>query len=92
MLDVFFRRQAEEDLLAIRDWYGEVAPDSIERILADIYHSIDRVREHPLSAEQVRGRSYRRIVTNRYSFKVVSLVKRRRIDILGVYRYQNRKR
>jgi plasmid stabilization system protein ParE len=92
MLDVFFRKRAEEDLLAIKAWYAEVAPQSVERILDDIYLGIDRIREHPLSAERVHGRSYRRIVTRRNHFKVVYMVKRRQIDILGIYRYQNRKR
>jgi plasmid stabilization system protein ParE len=90
ILDVIFRKAAKEDLLAIQAWYEEQAPGSVERILADIYRSIERIREHPQSAETVHGRSYRRVVTRKYHFKVVYLVKPNQIDILGIYRYQNR--
>ena len=92
MLDVTFRKRAKEDLLAIQAWFEQVAPASVERILADIYRSIDLVREHPERAQLVHRRNYRRIVTRKYSFKVAYMVKPDRIDVLGIYRYQNRER
>ena len=92
MLDVIFRKRAEEDLLALQDWFSEVAPNSVERILADIYRSIDLVRENPELAQAVPGHNYRRIVTRKYRFKVASMIKRGRIDILGIYRFQDRAR
>lgn len=68
MLEVVFRARAEADLREIQEWYGAVAPESVERILDDIYRAIDRLREQPYSAPKVHRRNWRRKNTRRYRF------------------------
>jgi plasmid stabilization system protein ParE len=70
MSRVSFRKEALADLQAIIAWYEDVAPDSVARILADIYRSIDQLVRYPRSGMQVPQRSFRRIVTLRYHFKI----------------------
>ena len=90
MRRIIFRAEAEEDLRAIIDHYNEVAPESLGNILADIYRSINLLGEYALIGMQVPNRSYRRIVTIRYHFKIAYEVGEDRIIILGIFRFQDR--
>jgi hypothetical protein len=45
--------------------------------------------EYPTLYPLQAGRSYRRHVTRRYRFKIVYDVLGDRIDVLGVFRFQN---
>ena len=90
MRRIIFRAEAEEDLRAIIDHYNEVAPESVGNIVADIYRSINLLGEYALIGMRVPNRSYRRIVTIRYHFKIAYEVGQDRIIILGIFRFQDR--
>ena len=90
MKRIIFRAEAEADLRGIIDYYNEVAPESIGNIVADIYRSINLLGEYALIGMQVPNRSYRRIVTIRYHFKIAYEVGEDRIIILGIFRFQDR--
>jgi plasmid stabilization system protein ParE len=90
MRPVRFREAAAADLRTIIDYYEDVAPASLENILADIHRSIDRLTLFPKSGMPVPGRSIRRVVTTRYHFKVAYLVEAEQIIVVGIYRYQDR--
>jgi plasmid stabilization system protein ParE len=90
MKRIIFRKEAENDLRAIIDHYNEVAPDSLSNILNDIFSGIDHLVHFPNLGMQVEARSYRRIVTVKYHFKVAYEVGEDRVIILGVFRYQDR--
>lgn len=90
MMTVLFRQEAEADLRAIVEYYQTVAPESLGNILADIRRSIDQLIRYPRSGMPVPGRTFRRIVTIKYHFKLAYEVRDDRIVILGVFRYQDR--
>jgi plasmid stabilization system protein ParE len=90
MKRIIFRAEAEADLRGIIDYYSEFAPESVGNIVADIYRSINLLGEYALIGMQVPNRSYRRIVTIRYHFKIAYEVGEDRIIILGIFRFQDR--
>jgi len=90
MRRIVFRSEAEADLRAIIDYYQDVAPNAVHKIVADIYRSIDLLVDYALIGMQVPDRSYRRLVTIRYNFKVAYDVGDEQITILGIFRFQDR--
>ena len=90
MMQILFRRQAEADLRSVMSYYEDVAPESLPKILADIYRSIDQLAHFPRIGMQVEGRGYRRLVTVKYHFKVAYEVGEDCVIILGIFRYQDR--
>ena len=90
MRRIIFRKEAEADLRDIISYYEEVAPTSVGNILSDVYRSIDQLVHFPHLGMQVEDRTYRRIVTLKYHFKVAYEVGEDRIVILGIFRYQAR--
>jgi plasmid stabilization system protein ParE len=85
-----FRAAAEADLQSIIAYYEDVAPDSVSNILSDIYRSIDQLVHFPRIGMQVEGRSYRRLVSLKYHFKIAYEVGIDLVIILGIFRYQDR--
>lgn len=90
MKRIIFRKEAETDLRTTIEYYEELAPDAVSNILDDIFRSIDRLVHFPHLGMQVEARSYRRIVTLKYHFKVAYEVREDRVIILGIFRYQDR--
>lgn len=90
MMQIHFRRQAETDLREIVEWFENVAPESVANVLGDIYRTIDQLIDFPRSGTKVPGRSFRRIVTHRYHFKVAYEIEVSTIIIIGIFRFQNR--
>lgn len=90
MMTIIFRKEAEADLRSIIEYYQSVAPESVEKILADIRRSIDQLARYPRSGIAVPDRPFRRIVTIKYHFKLVHMVSDDRLVILGIFRYQDR--
>ena len=92
MMPVVFRAEAAEDLRGIVAWYEGIAPDLSVNILADIHRSIDLIRRYPRSGIAVPGRRFRRIVTLKYHFKVAYTIGTHEIVVLGIFRFQDRRR
>lgn len=90
MMTVQFRRQAEADLQGIVEWFEGVAPHSVAEILGDIYRSIDQLIDFPRSGTKVPGQRFRRIVTQRYHFKIAYEIEAKSIVVVGIFRFQNR--
>ena len=90
MRRIIFRKEAEADLRGIRAYYEDVAPESVGSIMGDIYRSIDQLVHFPHLGMQVENRTYRRIVTLKYHFKVAYEVGEDGVVILGIFRYQDR--
>lgn len=87
---VIFRAEAAADLRSIIAYYEAVAPEALSNIVADIYRSIDQLTRFPHIGMPVPDRSFRRLVTLRYHFKVAYEAQADMILILGIYRYQDR--
>lgn len=92
MSRIVFRAEALADLEAITTWYDAVAPDAVPRILAEIFRAIDQLARYPHSGMRVPKRSFRRIVTRRYHFKIAYEAIGEQILVLGIFRYQDRVR
>ena len=63
MMQISFRRNAEDDLRGIVEWYEGVATEVIGNILSDIYRSIDQLIDFPRSGSKVPRQRFRRLVT-----------------------------
>jgi plasmid stabilization system protein ParE len=81
---------ARDDLRAIADYYGGIDPDVADRMLADIERAIGYLREFPHLAQAVHGRPLRGKLTRRYRFKVIYSINGDAIEIVGIFRFQNR--
>ncbi len=90
MMQVLFRAEAEADLRSIIAYYEDVAPASVGNILSDIYRSINQLIHFPQLGMAVPERSFRRIVTLKYHFKVAYQIDDEAIIVLGIFRYQDR--
>lgn len=85
-----FRKEAEVDLEQILAHFGEVAPEALPNIQADIHHALSRLVEFPHLGAPVEGRPFRRLVTLRYRFKIAYLIEGDLLTVLGIFRYQDR--
>ena len=92
MTRVEFDETALIDLTAIVEWYRDVAPGSLDRILADIFRSIRLLSDYPYSGPIVPNETFRRIVTIKYGFKIAYEVAPGEEVIVGIFRFQNRER
>lgn len=92
MRRIRFREEARNDLAAIQAFHDSVDPDIFTKLLTDINRSLDQLQRFPLSGMQVAGREFRRIVTRKYHFRIAYSVGEEWIDILGVFRFQDREK
>ena len=76
---------------AIAHYFGAIDPDITSRIVADIERAIERLRDFPLSGEAIRGTVLRRVTTRRYRFAISYFPTTGRVEIVGVFRFQNRR-
>ncbi len=82
--------RALDDLRAIADYYGSLDPDVALRVRADIEGAIELLQDNPYSAQAIGGRGLRRKLTRRFRFKIAYRVRRDSIEIVGIFRFQNR--
>ncbi len=87
---ILFRKEAEIDLREIIGYYETVAPEYVVNISEDIYRSINQLIHFPHIGAAIPNRSYRRIVTLKYHFKIAYEVSNDQVMILGIFRYQDR--
>jgi plasmid stabilization system protein ParE len=90
MIALRFRKEAEADLRDIVSYYQDIAPEALPRILDDIHHALRRLQDYPQLGAAVEERSFRRIVTLRYHFKIAYLIEEPFLTVLGIFRYQDR--
>lgn len=90
MTQVIYRYEAKSDLDQIKAFYDDISPDTHERVFADISDTISRLKLFPYSGRRLEGRRERRIVTPKYRYVIVHLISSDIIEIIGIFRYQNR--
>ena len=90
MKPVIFRARAERDLLGIIEYYSEFSQDTAQNVLNDIYRAIDQLSFFPHSGREIDRRDYRRIVTHKYHFQIGYEVVADSVNIIGIFRYQDR--
>lgn len=87
-----FRGEALEDIRAIADWHDDIDRTVTDRIRIDLQRTFRLLLDFPQAGAVVTGRRYRRIVTRRYHFKIAYFVRGDHIEVLGIYRFQDRER
>lgn len=92
MRTMTFRGKALEDIHTIVEWYDHLDPDVTEKIRIDLQRSFRLLLEFPHAGVVVAKRGFRRIVTRRYHFKIAYAVRDDQIEVLGIYRFQDRER
>jgi plasmid stabilization system protein ParE len=88
--DVLYLPRALDDLNAIAEYFENLDADVAIRVRADIKRAIGLLQENPFSGRAVGRSGLRRKLTHRYRFKIAYRVRRDVIEILGIYRFQNR--
>lgn len=87
-LSVRYRRSALRDLADIEAYYRSISEDIHERVYWDIVSTLDAVRTFPnMYAAHGPGR---RPVTPAYGFSILYLVLGDAMEVVGVYRHQDR--
>ena len=71
-------------------YYENIAPGLSTRIVADIRERIEGLRHFPRSGEWVKVADVHRVLSRRYRYKIAYRVTDRAIEIVGVFRFQNR--
>ena len=92
MRTMTFRDRALEDIRAITEWYDPIDPGVTEKIRIDLQRSFRLLLDFPHAGAVVANRRIRRIVTRRYHFKIAYSLRGDHIEVLGIYRFQNRER
>ena len=90
MRRVVYLDVAQADLQSIADYYGAIDPEVADRILADVRSAIAKLDHFPHRGQAVRGGPLRRILSRRYRFKIAYRVRQDVIEIVGVFRFQDR--
>lgn len=90
MIPVRYRRRAVADLQALRAYYLPIDPAALDNVLDDIERSISLLREHPFAGPAMESKPIRWTVSRRYGFKITYMTDGETLQILGIFRYQNR--
>ncbi|WP_430417728.1 type II toxin-antitoxin system RelE/ParE family toxin [Parasphingorhabdus sp.] len=90
MKPIKFRAKAERDLLAIISYFSDYSSQSVQNILDDIYRSIDQLTFFPNLGQPIEGQNYRRLVTLKYHFVICYEVTVESVNIVGIFRFQDR--
>jgi plasmid stabilization system protein ParE len=90
MIRVIYRDTAQADLKEIESYYTEISSHTSLRVHSDIYGAIHTLQLFPMAGRELSdGR--RRFVSSQFRFVISHKIYSDRIEIVGVYRQQNRK-
>ena len=90
MIKIIYRDTAEADLKEIEIYYNEISTRTNLRVFSDIYGAIHTLQLFPKAGRKLPdGR--RRYVSSQFRFVISHKTYKDRIEIVGVYRHQNRK-
>jgi plasmid stabilization system protein ParE len=77
-------RRANRDIESANEWYARVSRPLAVAFHADVQRAIDGARERPASFPEVR-RGVRRVLCERFPYRVYFETLHDRIDVLAVY-------
>ncbi len=90
MTRLVYRREARFDLEQIKRYYDDISPQTSERVYEDIRDTLLRLKLFPSSGRRLEGRVERRIVTPKYRYVITYMFETDKIDVIGVFRFQDR--
>ncbi len=86
-----YRKSADIDMESIRDFYWPRSQRAHEAVFEDIITTIDMVLRNPLIGRKLFDtESIRRVISPKYRFCISYIPSKSEIEIIGVFRYQNR--
>jgi plasmid stabilization system protein ParE len=90
LIPVRFTARAERDMNSIISYYEDITPGLSTRMVADIRDRLERVRHFPRIGESLGWAGIHRVLSSRYRFKIAYRVTDEAIQVVGIFRYQNR--
>ena len=90
MRRIVVRQSALADLESLASYFDAIDPDITVRIVADIERSVERLKDFPSIGGAIPHTDLRRIISRRYRFTISYFVAPERVEIVGVFRFQNR--
>ncbi len=89
MTKIIYRESAFQDLADIHNYYAAISEQINDRVFADIYSAIETLELFPFAGRELPdGR--RRLVSIKYRFVISHKSYDDTVEIVGVYRRQNR--
>ncbi|HEX7712031.1 MAG TPA: type II toxin-antitoxin system RelE/ParE family toxin [Sphingomonadaceae bacterium] len=89
-MELIFRERALCDLEDIETYYLREAPEALPKVLGDIRQVLNQLENFPRSGRAIGRRNARRALSPRYRYIVSYHVTRNAIEIVGIFRFQNR--
>ncbi|WP_017931439.1 type II toxin-antitoxin system RelE/ParE family toxin [Robiginitomaculum antarcticum] len=88
-MKIVYRRSALRDLQNIRNYYAAISLKTADNIRIDIYETIDVLKAFPDSGRPLYDGS-RLFPTQKYRFNITYVHKKDNMEIVGIFRFQNR--
>lgn len=89
MTKIIYRESAFQDLSEIQQYYSAISDQTNDRVFADIFAAIETLELFPFAGRKLQdGR--RRLVSIKYRFVISHKSFDDTVEIIGVYRRQNR--
>jgi plasmid stabilization system protein ParE len=89
VIEIIFRELAVADLNAIRDYYLDFSHKTFEAVAKDIEAALHILQTFPESGSK-KTHERREAISPKYRFKISYQYRNGRIEVIGVYRFQNR--
>ena len=87
---VVLRARAQSDAYGIYDYYNEVAGKTVtDRVVSDILATLERIGDFPDSGANLENGT-QMTVTTRYRFAILFKHRPERIEVLSIFRHQDR--
>ena len=83
-------RRATADLHDIRRYYHEIDPDLVGRVTDDIDRTLELLIDYLMSGQAIKGVDLRKRTTGKYRFVLSHAVLEDRVEIVGIFRHQDR--
>ena len=84
MADLAFSPRALASLRGIERYLQERNPGAAARVVEEIGHACDLLREHPWMGPRIPGTGLRRHITRRYRYRVIYRVVGGRVEVRDV--------
>ena len=85
-----FSEQAASDLENIKTYFSNFSDTVCDNVLDDIFNVLEMLKEHPDVGRWNRTRQFRIFPSPRYRFIITYVSTGKIIEILAIFRYQDR--
>ena len=89
MTPIIYRQSANTDLAGIRKYYTDISEKTYDNVISDIHETISILSQMP-EAGFVYKTGRRRLVSSKYRFIINYAHRQNRVEIVGIYRFQDR--